>query len=134
MKKIILLVLIFINSQVQAQSNDDQVDGSAIQTQIISGSFRHWLGLDSVNVNYLFNPKVVTQGLVKLTLHTPTAQPLWLFVSDRSGNKILEWKPQENVYLHNAQIDLSTLPSGEYQYHICFGKELSVKRISFIKK
>ena len=134
MKRIILLVLLFISTQVQAQSSDDQVDGSAIQTQFISGSFRHWLGQDSVNVNYLFNPKVANKGLVNVTLHTPTAQPLWLFVSDRSGNKILEWKPQENVYLHNAQIDLSTLPSGEYQYHICFGKELSVKRISFIKK
>jgi hypothetical protein len=134
MKKIFYLLLLSLSTQVKAQTNDNQTMERAYSEQFISGSFRHWVGQDSVNINFVFSPKVVTQGFVKVTLHTPTAQPLWIFVTDMLGKKRLEWKPQEAVYLYNPQIDLSKLSPGAYQYHICFGKELSIKTISFIKK
>jgi hypothetical protein len=134
MKNIFYLLLLFLSTQVKAQTNDNQTMERAYSEQLISGSFRHWAGQDSVNINFVFSPKVVTQGLVNMTLHTPTAEPLWLYVSDMLGNKLLEWKPQKAVHLHETKLNLRSLKPGTYQYHICFGKEQSIKTISFTKK
>jgi hypothetical protein len=134
MKNIFYLLLLFLSTQVKAQTNDNQTMERAYSEQLISGSFRHWAGQDSVNINFVFSPKVVTQGLVNMTLHTPTAEPLWLYVSDMLGNKLLEWKPQKAVHRHETKLNLRSLKPGTYQYHICFVKEQSIKTISFKKK
>jgi len=127
-----LTILGAMPAVAQEQANGARVQEEYSDTHALSGAFRHWNGVDSVNVNYRFAP-AAPAGKVSVSFHTPEAQPLWLTVTKASGIKVAEWRPQQQNYKQDFQLDLSRLSAGKYEYHICWGKEQDIQVIPFVK-
>jgi hypothetical protein len=111
--------------QVQTANN--------IPKDAYQGSFEHREGKDAINVNYEFSPKTPTDK-VMMFLHTPFANPLWLKIVNSEGKTLLLWKPTTPNYLHTEELNVQSLPSGNYHYQIYWAEEGVIKSIPFIKK
>ena len=139
MKRIILSLTVLLgcfavtNAQSKATSNanEDAVknyDGTA-------GHFEYALNSrERVNVNYALTPRnpVTTAHFM---IHTPDPMPFSATIVDASGKTVYTWKPEQKVYLYNADWNLAALKSGAYTVKVFLQNEpKSVYEFQFSKQ
>ncbi len=101
----------------------------------VGGHFLYQLNeREKVNVNYSLTPKNPS-NTAHFMIHTPSPMPFRANILDASGKKVFSWKPQQQVYLYNADWDISSLKKGNYTVQIFLGDEpKSIYEINFMKQ
>ncbi|HTN17503.1 MAG TPA: hypothetical protein VL092_07485 [Chitinophagaceae bacterium] len=139
MKRIILSLTVLLgcfavtNAQSKATSNanEDAVknyDGTA-------GHFEYALNSrERVNVNYALTPKNPV-NVAHFMIHTPDAMPFSATITDASGKTVYSWKPEQKVYLYNADWNVAALKSGSYTVKVFLQNEpKSIYEFQFSKQ
>lgn len=138
MKKLLFIFTIALGftTASKAQSADISAENAnAINNYDgVRGNFEYALNdRERVNVNYALNPKNPTT-VAHFMLHTPEAMPLWATVTDAAGKVVLTWKPEQKVYLYNADWNVSKLTSGTYTVNVYMDAEKkSIYQFNFSK-
>ena len=138
MKKIINILLIVIGSiSAQAQSkaasnaNEEAVknyDGTA-------GHFEYALNSrERVNVNYALTPRNPV-NVAHFMIHTPDPMPFSATIVDAAGKTVYNWKPEQKVYLYNADWNVAALKCGSYTVKVFLENEpKSIYEFQFSKQ
>lgn len=102
------------HAQSTPVSNEDAVknyDGTG-------GHFEYALNSrERVNVNYALTPKHPVHS-AHFMIHTPDPMPFSATIVDASGKTVYSWKPEQKVYLYQADWNISALKSGAYTVRI----------------
>lgn len=132
MKSLLLSIALLGTIGASAQQTNKEAMAQLQQKGYI-GNFSYQLDeLNRINVNYSITPKVPVNE-IDLLLHTPEPRPLSLKIVDLSGNTKLEWKPLQELYLHETKVDVSKIPAGKYKYVIMWDNK-AAHEIPFEKK
>ena len=101
----------------------------------VMGNFSYALSAkESLNVNYSLTPKNPTT-VAHLMLHTPDPMPLSAKIMDATGKVVLSWKPEQKVYLYNADLNVSSLTAGTYTVNVFMGTDAkSIHSFNFNKQ
>lgn len=135
MKKILILIALFSVGKLSAQSPDNPnvIAQKAQEEKGYLGSVSYKLDkIHTMNINYAITPKVPTTEIT-VSLHTPEAQPIGMYIANSSGKKIQEFVPSSNGYIKEGVMDISKLKPGKYVYVIHWEGDVA-KEIPFEKK
>ncbi|MES2480171.1 MAG: hypothetical protein V4561_13870 [Bacteroidota bacterium] len=138
MKKMLFVfsLAICFNNQSNAQSSTvSKANTDAVNSYNgILGRFDYSISAsEHLNVNYSLTPKNPT-SVAHLMLNTPNPMPFSAKVLDDKGKVLLNWTPESQSYLYNAELNIASLSSGVYTVHIFMGKEPnSIYHFSFNK-
>lgn len=126
MKKLLFLFLgaISFATLSKAQSSALNPNEEAVRKlDATAGHFMYSLNdREKVNVNYSLKP-LHPVDVAHFMVHTPDAMPFWATISNQSGKVVYTWKPENKVYLYNADWNVSKLKSGEYTVSIYVGAD-----------
>lgn len=135
MKKYILSALFigFCAFSANAQVNENEKAQAELDAKGHFGHFNYRFDeIHTINVNYAVTPKVATEKL-NFTLHTPEPRPLSVAIINASGLKVKEWNPTQDSYIKEGEIDVKSLPAGNYKFVILWDKK-KAHEIAFEKK
>lgn len=139
MKKLLFIFTLALGFTVNAKAQTGAIatqNADAIKNYDgVRGNFEYALNArERVNVNYALTPKNPTT-VAHFTVHTPDAMPFWATVSDASGKTVYTWKPEQKVYLYNADWNIASLSAGTYTVKIYLETDKkSIYQFDFTKK
>lgn len=138
MKKsaIILLSFLAITSTALAQTEGSIHPNNVAAARDASGG-RFELALnpsEKMQVAYELAP-LHPVDKAHFLLHTPDPMPFTATITNSKGKTVYRWKPEQKVYLYQADWDLSGLKSGEYTVNIFTDNQAgSIHQFRFTKQ
>jgi outer membrane lipoprotein-sorting protein len=119
----------------QTAATPSQNEEYAKKIDAVRGHFDYKLNeREAVNVNYSLSPKHPTD-IAHFSIHTPSPMPFSATVTNAAGKVVYTWKPETQVYLYNADWNLSKLGAGEYNVNVYMdGQKSSIYQFKFSKQ
>ncbi len=94
------------------QTPDSSMVSGHFEINVVAGG-----DTNHINVNYALSPAPFTTNM-NLELNTPDAMLFDVDIRDESGSVMASWSPTASSNYYNHDIDISSLPGGNYYVNI----------------